>query len=360
MIGIHKNHPTAYFDGIRGIAVIIVWLAHTSGKDQSLSEWLSFQGIGHIGVMLFFVLSGYLLSLPFSINQNFNLKNYLIRRFLRIAPLFYLVVISVFLYQLQTGEIHTRYLHINGGIEGFIRHILFLKGNGIFWTIPTEFIFYLILPFVANFLLKASISRYLLVLFLASVYSAYHLCLYFGSIDLPPIKLVDIKKHSQYLDVFLIGVIFGMLTNEEVVRVNYVKYKSFLDKGILFIFLLTLLASLILVSKNFLGFSRPYIHFKYYSGLLAVVFGLTLISMHLGNNYLRHIFTFKPFIFCGVVGYSWYLLHMLVIQFLNEFGIEPWVRFFLGTALISLVSYISYIFVEEPFIKLGKKTFRNV
>jgi hypothetical protein len=53
MIGIHKNHPTAYFDGARGLAVLLVWLSHSSGRGQEIASWLSFLGLGHIGVMLF-------------------------------------------------------------------------------------------------------------------------------------------------------------------------------------------------------------------------------------------------------------------------------------------------------------------
>lgn len=355
MIGIHKNHPTAYFDGIRGIAVLIVWLSHTSGRGQSLTEWLSFHGIGHIGVMLFFVLSGYLLSLPFKDNRPFSFKNYLIRRFLRIAPLFYLLVVAVFLNQSLTEQVYTKYLHINGGSEGFLKHILFLKGDGIFWTIPTEFMFYLLLPFVAIFLINATPFRYLLVLSFAILYSIYHFLLYIGFIDLPAIKIVEINKHSQYLDVFLIGVVFGMLSKEDTVKEKYLKNKALYDAIISIIFILTLVTSIILVSKNFLGFNQPFYHFKFLSGLFAIVFALALISCQFGNTYLRNIFTFKPFIFCGVVGYSWYLLHFIVLQFLNEFHIEPGVKFIVGTFVISLISFVSYKTIEEPFIKIGQK-----
>jgi len=50
----------SYFDGIRGLAVLIVWLSHSSGRGMPIADFLNFVGIGHIGVMLFFVLSGFL------------------------------------------------------------------------------------------------------------------------------------------------------------------------------------------------------------------------------------------------------------------------------------------------------------
>lgn len=106
MIGLHKEISTPYYDGIRGLAVLVVWLAHTSGRGQSLTQWLMFRGIGHIGVMLFFVLSGFLLSLP--INNKFRLKNYLTRKFLRITPLYYILLTLLFVWQRYTQNTSNR------------------------------------------------------------------------------------------------------------------------------------------------------------------------------------------------------------------------------------------------------------
>ena len=44
-----KNRMEA-LDGVRGLAVIIVLLSHTSGRDQTLHSSLDFLGIGHVGV----------------------------------------------------------------------------------------------------------------------------------------------------------------------------------------------------------------------------------------------------------------------------------------------------------------------
>lgn len=133
-----------YFDGIRGLAVIIVWLSHSSGRDMALAPWLNFHGIGHVGVMLFFVLSGFLLS--FSVmSENYNYKSYITRRFFRIAPLFYFVVLLTFLFQVLTNSLQNDYLYLDDNIQSLIKHLLFIKGDGIFWTIPVEFTFYFIL-----------------------------------------------------------------------------------------------------------------------------------------------------------------------------------------------------------------------
>ncbi|WP_415904065.1 acyltransferase family protein [Neptuniibacter sp. QD48_55] len=353
-MNIGNNHSTAYFDGIRGIAVLIVWLSHTSARDQSLAEWLSFLGIGHIGVMLFFVLSGYLLSLPFGRDASFDVKSYLIRRFLRIAPLFYLVVVLVFIYQYVTGNQNLKYLYIDEGISSLIKHLIFFKGDGVFWTIPAEFTFYLMLPIFAIFLSKGTFLRYIAVFSIAFLYFSYHILVLIGIQGFESLKFVDIDKHSQYLDVFLVGLAFGMLSKESAVKDYYNRNKTFLDKSMLMFFILIMLLVFILVSENFLFFERPFFEFRYLSGFLALCFSLFLISAQLGNRYLIAIFSFKPFVFCGVVGYSWYLLHFLVIQYVSGFGFSAPIKFMVGTFLIAVISLVSYKIVEVPFIRIGK------
>ncbi len=53
------NH-NRQLDGLRGIAVLFVWMSHSSGRGQALG-WLNLHGVGRLGVYLFFVLSAYLL-----------------------------------------------------------------------------------------------------------------------------------------------------------------------------------------------------------------------------------------------------------------------------------------------------------
>ena len=49
-------------DGVRGIAVLIVFFSHSAGRKMYLHPNLDFSGIGHVGVYLFFCLSAYLLA----------------------------------------------------------------------------------------------------------------------------------------------------------------------------------------------------------------------------------------------------------------------------------------------------------
>lgn len=354
MIGLHKNISTGYFDGIRGIAVLLVWLSHTSGRDQAAIDWLSFQGIGHIGVMLFFVLSGYLLSMPISSGRNFDFKTYLIRRFCRIAPLYYLVIIFTYLYQQYTGEISNRYLYITEGLSGLIKHLLFIKGDSVFWTISTEFVFYLILPMLTIYLINKRYKAVVILLLASITYSFYHLLIYANIINLPGLKIVDIKHVSQFLDVFVVGVIFGFLSHDKKTISFYKKHQKSFDVTATIMFISVISITFILVAKKFIIFNQPLYQFRFISFGYAFVFGFILLSTHFGNKQLRKLFQLKLLMFCGIVGYSWYLLHMPVLEFTNSLELSSPVKLIISTILVVIVSLIGYLFIEEPFIKIGK------
>ena len=123
-------------DGIRGLAVLIVIASHSHafGLDKQ----------GGVGVWLFFALSAFLLTLPFAAEPSRALRvrrllRYAARRLLRILPAYYSMIILTFLFR---GAQDTDFLTI---------HLLFLRGDGIWWAIPQEMLFYGVLPFLAAY-----------------------------------------------------------------------------------------------------------------------------------------------------------------------------------------------------------------
>ncbi|RZL18764.1 MAG: acyltransferase, partial [Pedobacter sp.] len=88
-------------DGLRGVAVLLVFLSHTSNQGFFLFPFLNLAGIGKEGVYLFFVLSAFLLTLPFLERGNnafrkLPLANYFLRRFFRIYPLYLFFLLFCF------------------------------------------------------------------------------------------------------------------------------------------------------------------------------------------------------------------------------------------------------------------------
>lgn len=79
-------------DGLRGVAVLLVLLSHASKHFPVVHPALNFRGAGKSGVLLFFLLSAYLLDRQIALAMRHGEKNYwgnyFLRRVLRIYPLF--------------------------------------------------------------------------------------------------------------------------------------------------------------------------------------------------------------------------------------------------------------------------------
>src|SRR5208282_2725980 len=156
-------------DGIRFVAILSVIIYHLAGDilrrspagyDTSLSSnWLFwFTQNLNFGVQLFFVLSGYVLALPFA--EHFlggqpprNLKRYFVRRLTRLEPPYVLALIFLFVLKLVAGR---------GTFTGLIPHLfasIFYLHNQIYaepssidfvaWSLEIEVQFYILAPFLA-------------------------------------------------------------------------------------------------------------------------------------------------------------------------------------------------------------------
>lgn len=351
----NDNSRVDYYDGLRGVAVLTVWLSHTSGRGQFMVPKLEFHGIGHVGVMLFFVLSGYLLASSIAQNKNQSFTQYFIKRFFRIAPIYYFVISIVFFIQLMFGVYYQKYLHISGGYSGFLRHLLFIKGDSVFWTISAEFVFYMALPFIFYILIKNFKITSFLLLFFSFIYFLYSVLLIYNKISLPELVFVDINHSSQYLDVFIVGAVLSLARREKYLTDFYKKYSKALDVFICLLFIATILATLICVSNKFLFFEREYYLMRYFSIFYALIFGSVLFSMDMGNKILVRLFSMKPLACIGMIGYSWYLLHMPVIQIVNELDFNKYVAFYLSTLIIFIISNSAFILIEKKFMYIGKK-----
>jgi peptidoglycan/LPS O-acetylase OafA/YrhL len=172
-----------WLDALRGWAIVLVVLIHSS------MNVVNFQALGHPlpgwgefgqrGVQLFYLISAFtlMLSLDHAPPQHSPLRNFYLRRFFRIAPLFYAVVILDLVFIRVTHRPSQQPLNLALGL-------VFLNGlrpsaiNTVViggWSIAVEMTFYLILPFLYPYL--RTVGRALLasavsaaVLFPLSVY----------------------------------------------------------------------------------------------------------------------------------------------------------------------------------------------
>ena len=164
-------------EGLRGVAMLLVLIFHTDTllrllRPAGAAEWVSpaaalVRNGGDLGVDLFFVLSGFLLTLPFvraaSAPKTPSIRRYLERRVLRILPLYYLVVVVATLYHTTQPADLLRgvpYLAFMNAVPGLTDPLL--PFSGVWWSLATEAEFYIVLA-IAVSLCRTAAGRMLAI-----------------------------------------------------------------------------------------------------------------------------------------------------------------------------------------------------
>jgi peptidoglycan/LPS O-acetylase OafA/YrhL len=356
-------------DGVRGLAVLIVFLSNSSGRALYPAEFLHLQGIGHIGVYLFFVLSSWLLTTivlrEIEETGKVRLRSYFLRRGFRIVPLYFCVVLSVYAYQQVTGSESRDYLHVSEGTAGLLKHLIFYKGDTVFWTIPCEVTFYLLLPFLALALSRCPRITVPVLLIAVILFSVWTVKLYYKRWSGPPFpKVVDIVHYSQFLEVFLIGVVGAWATHFFRDRIVLKPLVWRILEGVVALALISLLWYLCAITcEKFFWYERSDYRFRFQSWLFALVFvALIFVVEKFPEGYVASFFNNRLLRIMGVLGFSWYLLHFPVFYLISairekldfSFTGENTFYFLLSWVACGLVSWVTFRLIEKPGISLGR------
>jgi len=150
-------------EALRGVAALTVVMHHSWSlsrqpsrpPDDRIPLYWVVEGFGLWGVMLFFMLSGYLLADTFWRTEPADLRVYAIRRFFRIAPAYYVNLAILFLFfaahRLVFSEQGVKQLVINATFTQYLfpDYSSSLNVNGALWTLTIEMLLYAFLPIMA-------------------------------------------------------------------------------------------------------------------------------------------------------------------------------------------------------------------
>ncbi|RJE72345.1 acyltransferase [Pseudoalteromonas sp. MSK9-3] len=322
-------------NALRGLAASIVLITHFSDVTGWLDGALGGRA-GQYGVMLFFLLSGFLMShLYFDRKADKeNIKRYVISRIARVVPLYVLVVICSYSmhYFGYTG------LYEITEVQSLIAHLLFVYGESVLWTIAPEIQFYVI--FIG--LWKVACWRrgyiYVIVTLVLIILFFSNFPRFYGDFDGVPYNFFHLMRSLPY---FLVGVLIGM------------HYKSaniplYLRKNI-FVF------SLILIPLMYPHFSpvssdakvRMWLSYEVLF-VMAAVFVSVVCFVPDNNRLLSN----RAGDFLGKISYSLYLLHMPIIQFINTFEMPIAFKLILFLSSSVCVAYLSFRWIEKPAARL--------
>ncbi|MBD0299632.1 MAG: acyltransferase, partial [Nitrososphaera sp.] len=223
-------------DVLRGIAILLVVAYHNFG-------YFPYLRFGWLGVDLFFVLSGFLITdILLTSKQDRNyFRNFYARRFLRIFPLYYLTLIlfyaaSPFLFSQQGAGSVYAYYHQNQFWYWLLGQNWLIADKGIgpvpylghFWSLAVEEQFYLIWPFVV-FLIKNLKKLRHLILFLILLAVIVRVIVW---IQNPEAVNKYYCNTFTRMDSLLMGSLLSVLLKEGKIIPRYVIQRIFLIWGV--------------------------------------------------------------------------------------------------------------------------------
>jgi peptidoglycan/LPS O-acetylase OafA/YrhL len=350
----------AVVDGFRAIAILGVLWAHiwmffnnpklnVFGVD--LSPIFTFWGNG---VDLFFVISGFCMYLMF-INkyQAFNfgvVKDFVIKRFLRIAPAFYMAILGYYLWDLlfETGNNNWPFAITN---VFFINTILGISGPAPhFWSLNTEWQFYLLLPLLM-FVFKKNYTRNIFLLLAITICIRLAFAIY----NHDPYNIINYSIVNRFFE-FGIGMVLCKHYLEN-------KIPKFMQSIWFFIiaFAIAFVGRVLLTAAfqnrtDLIGVFSRTINIPLLSLGFALMIGACLGKENLISKFISN----KFFLYIGKYSYSMYLWHWMIAAIVSNFAkkyinVSDFnnvnIAFILSVILLIPISIASYKWFEAFYFK---------
>ncbi|WP_299324178.1 acyltransferase family protein [uncultured Gemella sp.] len=369
-----SNNKSKYLpsiDSLRALAVLAVIIYHVD---------VNYLPGGFLGVDLFFVLSGYLISSliikEFRKTGTVNLYNFYIRRARRLLPAVYFMITVGLVVMVLFNEVLLRKSHLDA-IFGYIyssnwwyifHKLDYFDSFGAqspfkhLWSLAIEEQFYMIFPLLfllVNRKKKSKDGTYKLnknflyvVLGLILVSLIAHILLF----DINNISRIYFGTDTRAFSL-LVGVVGAILYPMERLHAKVTPQQNMIYSVVSLVSIATLITVMIYTSE--------YNTLLYRGGfLLVAILGLiVIISSGKQHTLMSRLLSFKPIVFIGKISYSLYLWHFPVLVLttpVSEIGNPNIIFVILRVILTFILATASYVFVETPIRKLGFKNYINV
>ncbi|MCK3654533.1 hypothetical protein A4G19_01725 [Pasteurellaceae bacterium Macca] len=352
----NKEKTHLFIDAVRGFCALSILFHHAilSYYHAFYKQWQIkitppfpntimenvFINSGQASVALFFMITSFLFFSKFLFSENyFNATQFFKKRIYRIVPMYVVSVILIFILAIYLG-IPKEYLTPKALLHILLRWLSFgyypghtitleiqrdLINAGVFWTLIIEWKFYLLFPLLLAFCINVRSTLYTI---------AFCFILALGLFYANLIKLIDFV----IINYFIIGAISALIYKTKSLKIdNILKSK---------------MTSIIIISLFLFNFLY---NVGSYSYLGNFCLGIFFIAVSNGNSCFK-ILSFKPLSFLGKISYSIYLLHGIILSFVNLY-LFPKGNYLINTSIVIILtitlSYFTFKYIEQPFMKKG-------
>jgi peptidoglycan/LPS O-acetylase OafA/YrhL len=341
------------FDLIRLSAAVQVAISHGAThlnvKLPAILEVIEF----FPGVPVFFTVSGFLIANSYYRNQ--NLKRYSFNRALRIFPGLWTCFIFTTILLLSFGILKLEsFANIEFWKWFFTQITIFqfytpdiLRGwgtgtpNGSLWTIPIEIQFYILLPLIVMLINRSKTNRIVTITLigLVALFSNY----FYSTLEQ---ETVFAKLFHVSIFPFLMYFMFGFF-----LYLLWPKIKLFIvNKGMLWLVIYALYVFI------FYFLTKSYSP-SYYPDVLGWISYLILSIMTLSLSF-SYQFATKKLLRGNDISYGIYIYHMVIINAVLELDIREY-SLIIAMSITFILAYLSWVFVEKPFLRLKNKFMVN-
>ena len=362
-----KVQKLTWVDALRGIAVIGVVLVHTGqffGLESVPEKCAAIISDGSRGVSLFYILSAFTLFYTFSFHsmrETNPLKNFFTRRFFRIVPLFFFVLVGYFVVygwgcRYQHGQTDADFLSLITTItftNSFVPHAInnMVPGG---WSIAIEMVFYCMVPFL--FRVITTLNRWVIALGVALLLKGV------GFYLLNPLVTASQLHYWQeyryfylptHLPIFMMGILLYLVVIKQAHKTRMTA--AYVAIGVVLFLVYNYFGNIPFLNK--LDTEPASMNIALF--FVPIIVAVRLYSEHFGG------LTFLAWI--GKLSYSIYLLHYAVLSGFAYFGFFDVAgqmnkytaatifcfRFAVVLATSIAVSMVTYHYIERPCIAFG-------
>ncbi|TCN22212.1 acyltransferase family protein [Mesobacillus foraminis] len=358
-------------DSLRGLAALSVLFGHmllifnSSYVTTLLFEYgpLRFTVAGSEAVTLFFVLSGFVLSLPFYTKRRFSYGKYTIKRLCRIyIPYISAIIITLVLRELFfTNKIIglSQWFNVNWSqpftLFTFKEHLLLISTftsnlNNVVWSLVHEMRISLVFPLIMFILIRLNIKKSIMFCISMSIISVVYAIVFEAQF-----LGTELYATLHYSSIFVVGALlskYHTVLKQHLLQLNMPKKCLLFFTGVILFLYAHPSFILNIIQPGFDPFLRAVID-TWFTSIGASI----IIMFAISGNFFSEILNKKLVNYIGKISYSLYLIHLPVLfsSFHLLYNVLPtWVVCVVAFAASLMLASLMYHLIEKQSIKFGK------
>ncbi|MCY0389795.1 acyltransferase [Robbsia sp. Bb-Pol-6] len=351
-------------DALRGIASCMVVFSHFALIGPLI--WINrtplrLLATGHEAVLLFFVLSGFVLTLQQTGSRRVGYPEYLLKRFCRIyLPYICVLVLAIVclfltyhgLVPWAGGWLNSAWIGKDLSIGYFVDHIIFVGSYDtehiipVIWSLIYEMRVSIVFPLIVFFIIKMRLMYVAVSAIFLSLGTFCYIALTGGD-SLALSFQASYLMTLHYLGVFVVGALLAL---------KRAQWMPWLREGRRPYAVLCVSLALYFLSRGFLVFGdSPMIRWVIELTVTAGAAGIIAVS--LTSKRIAHFLARRIVLFLGDISYSLYLVHTIVLltfAHLLSDARQAWMALGLAALTVIPLAFVTYFIFEKPSLLLGR------